>query len=203
MSHAYRVVVVGAGGVGKSCLTIQYIANRFVADYDPTLEDSYRKQTTVGDAECILDIIDTAGQDDFMAIRESYYKDGDGFIIVYDVTQRTTYADVPEFHAAILRVKDTSTVPCILVGNKADMEDKRKIARNEAEGLAKKLQCRFIETSAKQRKNVDEMFTQLVEEILQTRKRRSAETDHAAPTNVRNSSKDDKREKKSGRCALF
>ena len=89
-----------------SCLTIQYIANRFVADYDPTLEDSYvsslrgfaffaplltrcllqRKQATVNDTECILDIIDTAGQDDFMAIRESYYTDGDGFVCVYGTT---------------------------------------------------------------------------------------------------------------------
>jgi len=171
MSHAYRVVVVGAGGVGKSCLTIQYIANRFVADYDPTLEDSYRKQTTVNEIPCILDIIDTAGQDDFMAIRESYYKDGDGFIIVYDVTQRTTFADVSEFHAAILRVKDCQVVPCILVGNKADIDDKRKINRSEGEALAKKLTCRFIETSAKNKTNVDEMFSQLVEEIMRMREK--------------------------------
>jgi len=126
MSHSFfRLVVVGAGGVGKSCLTIQYIANRFVDDYDPTLEDSYRKQATIGDRECVLDIIDTAGQDDFMAIRESYYTEGDGFMCVFDVTSRATFNDVPEFHEAILRVKDANVVPFILVGNKVDMEDKR------------------------------------------------------------------------------
>jgi len=166
MSHSYRIVVVGSGGVGKSCLTIQYIANRFVADYDPTLEDSYRKQASVNNVECILDIIDTAGQDDFMAIRESYYTDGDGFVCVYDVTAKTTFQDVEEFHNAILRVKDTDSVPFILVGNKCDIEDKRQIPRSEGEALAKKMNCRFIETSAKARKNVDELFAQLVDEIM-------------------------------------
>jgi len=185
--------------VGKSCLTIQYIANRFVADYDPTLEDSYRKQTTVKGAECILDIIDTAGQDDFMAIRESYYKDGDGFLCVFDVTQRTTFADVTEFHAAILRVKETSAVPFILVANKSDMEDKRKISYQEGEALAKRLGCRFIETSAKQRKNVDEMFTELVEEIMNFRSKNKEQEFKTSESKK----KEDRPHKKKGRCALF
>jgi len=198
MSHAYRIVVVGSGGVGKSCLTIQYIANRFVADYDPTLEDSYRKQTTVKDIACILDIIDTAGQDDFMAIRESYYKDGDGFLCVYDVTSRTTFQDVAEFYNAILRVKDASSVPFMLVGNKADMEDKRKITKSEGEAMAKKLGCRFIETSAKARMNVDEMFAQLVEEIMISKKGKEPEVakETAPPT-------DSAPVKKRKHCLLF
>jgi len=197
MSHSYRIVVVGSGGVGKSCLTIQYIANRFVADYDPTLEDSYRKQATVNSCECILDIIDTAGQDDFMAIRESYYTDGDGFVCVYDVTSKTTFQDVEEFHNAILRVKDTDYVPFILVGNKCDIEDKRQIPRSEGEALAKKMGCRFIETSAKARKNVDELFAQLVDEIM-TYKGKTLKTDSGIkePGAVKETGK-----KK--RCSLF
>jgi len=198
MSHSYRIVVVGSGGVGKSCLTIQYIANRFVADYDPTLEDSYRKQATVNSCECILDIIDTAGQDDFMAIRESYYTDGDGFVCVYDVTSKTTFQDVEEFHNAILRVKDTDYVPFILVGNKCDIEDKRQIPRSEGEALAKKMGCRFIETSAKARKNVDELFAQLVDEIM-TFKGKTLKTDSGIkePGAVKETGS------KKKRCSLF
>jgi len=196
MSHVYRLVVVGAGGVGKSCITIQYIANRFVVEYDPTLEDSYRKQTEVNGFTCILDIIDTAGQDEFMAIRESYYADGDGFVCVYDVTARSTFQDVEEFHSAILRVKDADSVPFILVGNKCDMEGKRQVGKSEGEALAKKLNCRFLEASAKARKNVDELFHQLVEAIMEERNKNK-------PQGITGREKEGSGLKKKGRCALF
>jgi len=195
MSHMYRLVVVGSGGVGKSCITIMYIANRFVQDYDPTLEDSYRKQITVDGIECVLDIIDTAGQDDFMAIRESYYKEGDGFLCVYDITSRTTFNDVEDFHDAILRVKDANSVPFMLVGNKADMEEKRVVQKSELEEKAKKLGCKFMETSAKSRQNVDEIFTELVKETIAFRQAKNprATSTPSASTPSEDKSKDKKK----------
>jgi len=169
-SHIYRIVVVGVGGVGKSCLTIQYIADRFIEEYDPTLEDSYRKQVRVDAEECILDIFDTAGQDDFSSIRDQYYRTGDGFLCVYAITLQSSFEDVREFHDAILRVKDVETIPFVLVGNKCDLEDERKISREEGQELANQLGCKFMEVSAKRRINVDEMFTELVREIMRFRK---------------------------------
>lgn len=201
MSHMYRLVVVGSGGVGKSCITIMYIANRFVQDYDPTLEDSYRKQITVDGIECVLDIIDTAGQDDFMAIRESYYKEGDGFLCVYDITSRTTFNDVEDFHDAILRVKDANSVPFMLVGNKADMEEKRVVQKSELEEKAKKLGCKFMETSAKSRQNVDEIFTELVKETIAFRQ---AKNPRAASTPSASTPSEDKsKDKKKKGCVLI
>jgi len=201
MSHMYRLVVVGSGGVGKSCITIMYIANRFVQDYDPTLEDSYRKQITVDGIECVLDIIDTAGQDDFMAIRESYYKEGDGFLCVYDITSRTTFNDVEDFHDAILRVKDANSVPFMLVGNKADMEEKRVVQKSELEEKAKKLGCKFMETSAKSRQNVDEIFTELVKETIAFRQ---AKNPRAASTPSSSTPSEDKsKDKKKKGCILI
>jgi GTPase KRas protein len=197
----YRLVVVGSGGVGKSCITIMYIANRFVQDYDPTLEDSYRKQITVDGIECVLDIIDTAGQDDFMAIRESYYKEGDGFLCVYDITSRTTFNDVEDFHDAILRVKDANSVPFMLVGNKADMEEKRVVQKSELEEKAKKLGCKFMETSAKSRQNVDEIFTELVKETIAFRQ---AKNPRAASTPSASTPSEDKsKDKKKKGCILI
>jgi len=205
MSHAYRVVVVGSGGVGKSCLTIQYIANRFVADYDPTLEDSYRKQASVNGFECVLDIVDTAGQHEFTAIRESYYVDGDGFVCVYDVTAKVSFQEVEEFHQSILRVKDVDFVPFILVGNKCDMEGRRQVSKEEGEALAKKLRCRFIEASAKSRKNVDELFAELVKEIMKHKNKGTPDRDDipssGSDSNTRKSSKSMSDKKK--RCMLF
>lgn len=65
----YKLVVVGGGGVGKSALTIQLVQNHFVSEYDPTIEDSYRKQVTIDNEACLLDIIDTAGQEEYSAMR--------------------------------------------------------------------------------------------------------------------------------------
>lgn len=169
--HVYRLVVVGVGGVGKSCLTIQFIADRFIEEYDPTLEDSYRKQITIDGSECILDIFDTAGQDDFSAIRDQYYRTGDGFLCVYSIILRSSYDEVKIFHSAIKRVKDSgSRIPFVLVGNKTDLEDERKVTKEEGEELAKQLNAQFMEASAKKKINVEEMFITLVREVMQARK---------------------------------
>ncbi|VDO71712.1 unnamed protein product [Haemonchus placei] len=83
-----RVVVVGGGGVGKSALTIQFIQQYFVQDYDPTIEDSYTKQCFVDEDLCKMEVLDTAGQEEFCTMREQYLRSGNGFLIVFAVTDR-------------------------------------------------------------------------------------------------------------------
>lgn len=61
----YKLVVVGGGGVGKSALTIQFIQSHFVDEYDPTIEDSYRKQCVIDEEVALLDVLDTAGQEEY------------------------------------------------------------------------------------------------------------------------------------------
>eukprot|EP01121_Diplochlamys_sp_Union-15-3_P011613 TRINITY_DN3383_c0_g1_i2.p1 TRINITY_DN3383_c0_g1~~TRINITY_DN3383_c0_g1_i2.p1 ORF type:complete len:198 (-),score=39.74 TRINITY_DN3383_c0_g1_i2:79-672(-) len=164
-SQCYKLVLVGVGGVGKSCLTIQFISNKFVDDYDPTLEDSYRKQVTIDGQECILDIFDTAGQEDFVAIRDQYMKIGHGFICVYSITMKSSFEEVINLHEHMLRVKDADSVPFVLVGNKCDLEDDREVSTAEGQQLADRLNVKFIETSAKTRHNVVEAFEMLVRAI--------------------------------------
>mmetsp|Transcript_6815 Transcript_6815/g.7462 ORF Transcript_6815/g.7462 Transcript_6815/m.7462 type:complete len:195 (+) Transcript_6815:39-623(+) len=164
-THCYKLVLVGLGGVGKSCLTIQFISNKFIDDYDPTLEDSYRKQVTIDAEECILDIFDTAGQEDFVAIRDQYMKIGHGFLCVYSITMRSSFEEVVNLHDHMLRVKDADKVPFVLVGNKCDLEGEREVTTKEGQELADKLSVKFIETSAKTRHNVKEAFFMLVREI--------------------------------------
>lgn len=164
-SAVYKLVLVGVGGVGKSCLTIQFISQRFIEDYDPTLEDSYRKHVTVDNNECLLDIYDTAGQEDFSAVRDQYMRTGDGFLCVYSITHLASFAEVTHLHDHILRVKDKDQVPFVLVGNKCDLEEAREIPTAKGQELANKLKCKFLETSAKARLNVAECFFELVREI--------------------------------------
>ncbi|KAL6055854.1 Ras GTPase [Balamuthia mandrillaris] len=161
----YKLVVVGGGGVGKSALTIQLIQNHFIDEYDPTIEDSYRKQVNVDGEVCLLDILDTAGQEEYSAMRDQYMRTGQGFLCVYAINSRTSFEEIISFREQILRVKDEDNVPMVLVGNKSDLEEQRQVATSEGADLAKSFSCPFLETSAKTRVNVEDCFFQLVREI--------------------------------------
>ncbi|KAH0605547.1 uncharacterized protein H6S33_004769 [Morchella sextelata] len=161
----YKLVVVGGGGVGKSCLTIQLIQSHFVDEYDPTIEDSYRKQCVIDDEVALLDVLDTAGQEEYSAMREQYMRTGEGFLLVYSITSRTSFEEIATFQQQILRVKDKDYFPVIVVGNKCDLDNERAVSQQEGRDLARHFSCRFIETSAKSRINVDEAFYNLVREI--------------------------------------
>jgi len=161
----YKLVVVGGGGVGKSALTIQFIQSHFVDEYDPTIEDSYRKQVAIDDEVALLDILDTAGQEEYSAMREQYMRTGEGFLLVYSVTERESYNELLTFFQQILRVKETEEVPILLVGNKSDLTEERSVSFEEGEKLAKQFNCEFLETSAKQGINVDRAFFDLVRRV--------------------------------------
>jgi len=193
MSNEYKLVVVGGGGVGKSALTIQLIQNHFIDEYDPTIEDSYRKQVTIDEETSLLDILDTAGQEEYSAMRDQYMRTGEGFLCVYAITSRSSFDEISAFREQILRVKDEDHVPMVLVGNKCDLEEERQVPTSEGSDLAKSFNCPFIESSAKQRINVEEAFFELVREI---RKARNKGAEGAGP-------KEKKKKSGKGGCALF
>jgi len=161
----YKLVVVGDGGVGKSALTIQFIQSHFVDEYDPTIEDSYRKQVVVDDEVALLDVLDTAGQEEYGAMREQYMRAGEGFLLVYAINSRTSFEELSALHQQILRVKDADNFPVVIVANKCDLEYERQVGSHEGRELARHFGAQFVESSAKQRINVDEAFTALVREI--------------------------------------
>lgn len=163
---SYKLVVVGGGGVGKSALTIQFIQSYFVTDYDPTIEDSYRKQCVIDQQVAKLDILDTAGQEEFSAMREQYMRSGEGFLLVFSVADKLSFSEVHNFHRQILRVKDREEFPMILVGNKCDLdESKRMVSTSEAKAMADELSIEYLETSAKTKINVERVFHDLVRNI--------------------------------------
>jgi len=170
----YKLVVVGGGGVGKSALTIQFIQSHFVDEYDPTIEDSYRKQCVIDGEVALLDVLDTAGQEEYSAMREQYMRTGEGFLLVYSITSRNSFEEITQFHQQILRVKDRDYFPVIVVANKSDLESERQVSTNEGTDLARHFGCTFIETSAKARVNVEEAFFELVREIRKFNKEQTA-----------------------------
>ncbi|XP_050810358.1 ras-related protein Rap-1A isoform X2 [Gopherus flavomarginatus] len=148
-----------------SC-TVQFVQGIFVEKYDPTIEDSYRKQVEVDCQQCMLEILDTAGTEQFTAMRDLYMKNGQGFALVYSITAQSTFNDLQDLREQILRVKDTEDVPMILVGNKCDLEDERVVGKEQGQNLARQwCNCAFLESSAKSKINVNEIFYDLVRQI--------------------------------------
>eukprot|EP00695_Tsukubamonas_globosa_P003093 TRINITY_DN468_c0_g1_i1.p2 TRINITY_DN468_c0_g1~~TRINITY_DN468_c0_g1_i1.p2 ORF type:complete len:186 (-),score=62.75 TRINITY_DN468_c0_g1_i1:57-614(-) len=185
MANEYKLVVVGGGGVGKSALTIQLIQNHFVEEYDPTIEDSYRKQVHVDNEICFLDILDTAGQEEYSALRDQYMLAGQAFLLVYSITEKKSFDEISSFREQILRVKDSDKVPMVLVGNKADLPD-RQVEEKDGRAIAKSWGIPFFETSAKTRQNVEECFFEMVREYRKL-----------------NKTTDDKKKKKKGGCSVL
>ncbi|SCZ92556.1 BZ3500_MvSof-1268-A1-R1_Chr5-2g07974 [Microbotryum saponariae] len=218
MVMSCKIVVLGDGGVGKTALTIQLCLNHFIAlsltttttgrmrsrttaprsstlppssaTYDPTIEDSYRKHAIIDDQPYLLEILDTAGQEEYTALRDQWiryelshhlrlrdlltdhepiplrtHREGEGFVLVYSITARATFERIERFRHQITRVKDSETIPIVLVGNKADRANEREVGRDEGQALAKKLGCEFVETSAKTRLNLELAYYTVVRMI--------------------------------------
>eukprot|EP00039_Didymoeca_costata_P019043 m.336013 g.336013 ORF g.336013 m.336013 type:complete len:201 (+) comp17733_c0_seq1:318-920(+) len=184
----FKLVVVGGGGVGKSALTIQFIQSHFVDEYDPTIEDSYRKQCVIDDELTLLDILDTAGQEEYSAMREQYMRTGEGFLLVFAVNGKSSFEEITEFHKQITRVKDCPTFPMVLVGNKTDLPN-RSVKEEEGINKAKELfkssdpdLALYIETSAKTGDNVDLAFYNLVRVIRKFNKANIQEPTQKKPS---------------------
>ncbi|KAL5373458.1 Ras- protein rsr1 [Paraphaeosphaeria sporulosa] len=154
----YHIVVLGSGGVGKSCLTAQFVQNVWIESYDPTIEDSYRKAIEVDGRHVILEILDTAGTEQFTAMRELYMKTGQGFLLVFSITSMSSLYELQELREQIRRIKEDDNVPMVLVGNKSDLEDDRAVPRARAFKLSQEWGgVPYYEASARRRANVDEV----------------------------------------------
>jgi len=124
-----------------------------------------QKQAHIDGQSCLLEILDTAGQEEFTALRDQWIRECEGFVIIYSITAKTSFEQVSVFKEQVMRVKDSDKLPIMLVGNKCDLEDKREVETHEGEALAKSIGCQFKEASAKTRINVEEAFYDLVREI--------------------------------------
>eukprot|EP01103_Thecamoeba_quadrilineata_P009593 TRINITY_DN1937_c0_g1_i1.p1 TRINITY_DN1937_c0_g1~~TRINITY_DN1937_c0_g1_i1.p1 ORF type:complete len:192 (+),score=29.89 TRINITY_DN1937_c0_g1_i1:87-662(+) len=188
----YRIVVVGAGGVGKSALTVRFIQGNFVEKYDPTIEDSYRKLVEVDGAACMLDIMDTAGQEEYSALRDQYMKTGQGFLLVYTITSVSSFEAAGKLRVQILRIKEEhQDIPIMLVGNKVDLEEDRQVPTDQGKSLSTRYGCGFTEASAKTNQHVNEIFFELVRMI---KKWREKNPDERLP---------DKKKAKKGACNII
>lgn len=176
------IVMLGGGGVGKSCLTIRFVVNKFTDDYDATIEDAYQKSVIVDDKIAHVEIVDTAGQEEFQSMLDSWIRGADGIILVYDVSSRQTFEELPYFYDKILETKGENIFPLLLVGNKCDLPKERHIISTlRGQSLAAQWKCLFMETSAKEKINDQRCFIEMIREVRRIRtllnKSKQIETD--------------------------
>ena len=161
----YKIVMLGSGAVGKSAITVQMVSGHFLSSYDPTIEDSYRTTINVNNQDIILNILDTAGQEEFYALRDQYMRSGDGYIIVFSITSVTSFLEVNTIKEQLNIVLDSDNntlIPIILVGNKCDLEEYRQVQSSDAQRLAEEWKVKYFETSAKNKTNINRIFEELV-----------------------------------------
>ena len=161
----YKIVMLGSGAVGKSAITVQMVSGHFLSSYDPTIEDSYRTTININNQDIILNILDTAGQEEFYALRDQYMRSGDGYIIVFSITSITSFLEVnaiKEQLNIVLDTDDNTLIPIILVGNKCDLEEYRQVQSSDAQRLAEEWRVKYFETSAKNKININRIFEELV-----------------------------------------
>jgi len=174
-SNDYRVVVFGAGGVGKTSLVLRFIQGTFRDSYVPTIEDTYRKVISSKTpnsppAVCTLHITDTTGSHQFPAMQRLSISKGHGFILVYSISSRQSLEELKPILELIGEVKGgLEGFPMMLVGNKCDEEaGKREVSEKTGEALQRMWKCKYIETSAKQGTNINELFEELLK--METKK---------------------------------
>ncbi|KAE9367571.1 ras-domain-containing protein [Stipitochalara longipes BDJ] len=183
----YKLVMLGDEGVGKTALAIQLTLQHFVEFYDPTIEDSYRKQAVIDGQSCMLEILYTEQQEEYTALRDQWVRDGEGFVLVYSITSRSSFTRIQRFHNQIARVKESSAlspsypgspipasstkqpVPIMLVGNNCDRVADREVSTQEGHALARELECEFVEASAKNCINVEKAFYDVVRQLRRQR----------------------------------
>ena len=169
--------VYGGGGVGKSAITIRYVMDDFFEEYDPTLEDSYRKCADMYGTIMIWDILDTAGQEEYTSLQSHWLREINMVILVYSIISRDSFEEAQRIRGNIMRyTEEDERFRMILVGNKVDLKDSRQISFEEGFALAQKWRVPFIESSAKTGENIDEIFKLLLMHKLDVLKAIEEET---------------------------
>ena len=163
----FKIIIIGDLASGKTNILAKYLTNTFEPNSTPTIGVEMK----VKDFKIKEDLVkaqfwDTAGQEKYDSLTTSYYKGAKGALIVYDITQKSSF-DKIESLLKKLRDNSNKNVSVILVGNKCDLEDNREVLKEDGEELAKKLKIKFMEVSAKTGENLDKLFQNLIDEVYE------------------------------------
>ncbi|PVD28663.1 hypothetical protein C0Q70_11257 [Pomacea canaliculata] len=165
--YNFKIVLLGEGCVGKTSLVLRYVENKFNDKHVTTLQASFlNKKLNVGGKRVNLAIWDTAGQERFHALGPIYYRDSNGAILVYDITDEDSFQKVKNWVRELRRMLGQDVCLCI-VGNKTDLEKDRHVPVDEAEAYAGSVNAKHYHTSAKLNRGIEELFLDLSKGMME------------------------------------
>eukprot|EP01121_Diplochlamys_sp_Union-15-3_P003889 TRINITY_DN13836_c0_g1_i1.p1 TRINITY_DN13836_c0_g1~~TRINITY_DN13836_c0_g1_i1.p1 ORF type:complete len:197 (-),score=31.71 TRINITY_DN13836_c0_g1_i1:23-613(-) len=162
-----HIALIGPPDSGKSALIQKFVQNNFISDYDPTVEDSYRKQVLVDDVVTMLDIFDTPGQEEYAKQRQTIIEQVQGIILTYSITSRSSFKELQNFFDQVLQIRCLNPVSLLLLGTKADLESLREVSCADGQNLCNSYGCcSFLEISSNSSlSDVSECFFVIVRDI--------------------------------------
>ncbi|UZJ54671.1 hypothetical protein CBS101457_003991 [Exobasidium rhododendri] len=163
--YLIKLLLIGDSGVGKSCLLLRFCDDAWTPSFITTIGIDFKIRTIELDGKRIkLQIWDTAGQERFRTITTAYYRGAMGILLVYDVTDEKSFSNIRTWHSNIEQ-HASEGVSKILVGNKADWDEKRVVTVEQGQALADELGVRYVETSAKANTQVEDAFFTLARDV--------------------------------------
>ena len=171
----YKIIVIGDPSVGKTSLLTKFATDKFKAQYIPTVGVNIVKEKLelkVDNKEITVNLMlwDVAGQPQFYMLHKPYFNGADGMLLVFDVTRTSTFSNVKNWRNTTVKY-GLSAIPRLLIGNKIDLKDERKISKEAHVGhLAEELNATYFETSAMTGENVDLIFRNIATAVYQSKK---------------------------------
>ena len=163
----FKILLIGDLGVGKSCVILRYVEGDFPGNIMSSIGVDFKtKQIELDEHSIKMQIWDTAGHEKFRTITTSYYKSAQAIIILYDITQKSSFEHIRNWITEIDKFGKQGVLK-VIVGNKLDLENNRKISKEDAENLALKYGVKLWEVSAKDNTNIEEMFVDTIKTLLE------------------------------------
>ena len=162
----YKCVLVGDSAVGKSSVAYRYISNDFYEFQEPTIGAAFMaKKINIDDREIRLEIWDTAGQERYRSLAPMYYRNASVAIVIYDITQVSSFEGAKSWIKEISK-RAKSNCMIVLLGNKSDLENERKIDENEVNTYIENKNILHFKTSAKTGLNIKRIFNTIINKLL-------------------------------------
>ena len=166
-----RICVLGKTMVGKTCLINRYLNGKYQVEHDRTIEEQYSKYLKIKDEDCMLEITDTGGLEEYLSSLDIWINNSDGFLLVYSINDKDSFDGIKMRYENILKYKKSKKFCALVVGNKTDLEneelkEERKVNKEEVDKFCEENNLECIEVSAKNNDNINKIFQQLGENVF-------------------------------------